>query len=71
VIAGIRYAIQLAAILEAHRDATFARQLDDLLHAGILAPLGNEDTVKRAACFQRFANCMNAGKSIHGKEVYS
>ena len=71
MIAGIRYAIQLAAIFKAHGDATLARQLHDLFHAGILAPFGNEDAVKGAARLKRFANRMNAGESIHGKRVYS
>jgi hypothetical protein len=71
VIASIRYAIQLAAIFKAHGDATLACQLQDLFHAGILPPFGNEDAVKRAACLKRLANCMDAGKSIHGKRVYN
>jgi hypothetical protein len=41
-------AIQHFARLEAHRNATLARQLDNLLDARSSRPFGDQDTIKRA-----------------------
>jgi hypothetical protein len=71
MIAGIGQAIELTSIFKTHRDATLTGQLHDLLDAGILAAFGDDDAVESAAGLKCFADSMNAGESVHGKEVYS
>jgi hypothetical protein len=47
VVAGTGQAIELAAVLEAHRDVLRAGELNNFFDAGVLAALGDEDAIGR------------------------
>ena len=65
MLASVGKSIKLAAIFKAHGNAAFARELDDFFDAGVLATFGDDDAVEGAACFEGFANRVNAGEPIH------
>ena len=65
MFASVGESIKLAAIFKADRNAAFARELDDFFDAGVLATFGDDDAVEGAACFESFANRVNAGEPIH------
>jgi hypothetical protein len=65
VLACVREAIKLAAIFEADGNTALAGELDDFFDASVLATLGDDDAVEGAACFESFANRVNAGEPIH------
>jgi hypothetical protein len=67
MIFGIGEAIDLAAIFEAHGDATTARELHDFFGARVLAASRDDDAVDGAAALQGFAHGVDAGEAIgHG-----
>src|SRR5262249_27819627 len=58
-------AIELAAILEAHGDVLFARELNDFFHARILASLRDYDAIECAACFEGLLHRVDSGQLVH------
>ena len=69
MIAGIGKAIELAAFFEAHRNAVLLGELNDFFDARILTAFGDHDAVEGAACFEGFADGMNAGETVHEGSV--
>ena len=68
MIAGVGKAIELSAVFEADGDAALARELHDFFDAGVLPAFGDEDAVEGVAGFEGFADGVDAGETVHGKQ---
>ena len=60
---GIGKPVELPAIFEPQGDALFACELHDLLDAGVLAALGDDDAVDGPRCVARFLHGVNTGEA--------
>jgi hypothetical protein len=64
---GAGRAIELDAILEAHRHAARASQIDNFLDASAALPASDEDAVEGPSGDESFFDSMNSGKRNHFK----
>jgi len=58
--------VELPAIFKAHRNAFAAGELNQFLNPLAMAAASQNDARKRAPGFERFADGVNAGQTVHG-----
>src|SRR5579864_5779571 len=58
-------AVELIAVLETHRNALLASELNDFFDARVLATLGDGNAVDGALGFERFFHRVDAGELVH------
>ncbi len=58
-------AIELDALLKAHRHVHLPRQAHQFFDAIAVRALGNHQGIERTVCFERFAYGVDSGKTIH------
>ena len=65
VMFGGRGAVELDAILEAHRNPARARQVENFLYAAAVLPAGDEYAVERMPGDERFLDSMKSRQVVH------